>query len=151
MWGALLGLQPSELALVRGFDIYARQHRAVVIGPATLRPGSWFLCKQQPGDDKPWFGKVRRILTHHATSGGEPQWLLEAQWFPAERWHPQLHVPVIKATPTRLSRGPMWPCSNVVPITCFAAPLLERGVPRHGEQIVLARTWDILAHMGYYR
>lgn len=126
----LLGrMQPGELRLAHN-----AAHRAAVelpsvgVGPITLRPGSWFLCRRVAEEEGAslWFGQVARILKHCGPDG-KTRAILEAKWHECTVIDTLYRLPVIPAAPTRTSAAPCGFARTWCPLAAGRSACLARG------------------------
>jgi hypothetical protein len=115
----------------------------VDVGPLTLRPGDWFLCRPGPGEEMTslWFGHVVRILNHRGPDG-HGRAILEARWHECSVIDALYRMPVVPAVPSPHACGPMWLCEDVVPVRCWAQVLADHNL--RGKLCMVAQSWSFL-------
>ncbi|GIL93033.1 hypothetical protein Vretifemale_20500 [Volvox reticuliferus] len=138
------GLSQRELTqAANGVSMIRSEQKSVSLGPLTLCPGSWFLCKPGDGEVKSlWFGRVLHIL-EHVGPDGDSRVVIEAQWHECKGTDAYYRMPVVPASPSLHVCGPMWLADDVVPIPCWA----ESFYNRPGKLLMVARSWAFLQRL----
>jgi hypothetical protein len=136
-------ITPQEQArLPLPFTSDASAFKAVDIGPVRFRRGNWFVAKpDHPGANPQhlWLGEIKGIWQHEGPDG-QQRMFLEASWHQAVG--SAEGCPVVTQRPTKGAGTSMMWTGHVVPMSCQALQLYERGVPKSGLLQVLSRSWE---------